>query len=194
MTATAAKEESSDLLAQESRQLGGGGSRLYGAGNKMNQFAAPQQSVDYYDYYDYGPSSSMAPVAAGKLGGANAGGANALYGNGNGLANRKSFQQRNGQLNRLGGAASSGYGSYSGHHASYSGDEYCDNGISIALLLTALLGIAVMFYVLYVKITKGRRRRRETEELDTLEENMNPIWFAMEHFQDFVYSGTGYKF
>jgi hypothetical protein len=173
-----AKEQSSDQLAQESRQLGGG--RAYGAGSKLNQVAA---STDYYDYYDYGPSSSIAPVAAGKLGGANA-----LYGNS--MANKRVLQQRNGQLSKLGGAASSGYGSYSGHHASYSGDEYCDNGISIALLLTALLGIAVMFYVLYVKITKGRRRRRATEELDALEEKMNPIWFAMEHFQDFVYGGT----
>lgn len=182
------EDTSSDLLAQESRQIGGGGGgRLYGAGNKLGQGTASQQTVDYYDYYDYGsPSSSLAPMAAGKLGG---GGANALLGNG--LANKRVLQARNGQLNKLGGAASSGYGSYSGNHASYSGgDEYCDNGISIALLLTALLGIAVMFYVLYVKITKGRRRRRATEELDALEENMNPIWFAMEHFQDFVYSGT----
>jgi hypothetical protein len=189
MSAAKKEDTSSDLLAQESRQL----NRLYG-GNKLNQAAASQQSVDYYDYYDYGPAANPSPQAGGKLGGGGGlggGGLGAGYGNGQQLAaGRKSFQQRNGQLNKLGGAASSGYGSYSGHHASYSGDEYCDNGISIALLLTALLGIAVMFYVLYVKITKGRRRRRATEELDALEENMNPIWFAMDHFQDFVFTGT----
>jgi hypothetical protein len=168
-----------DLLSQESRQIN---NRLY-ANNKLSP-SSTQQSADYYDYYDYSPVVSNTPAVGGKLAGANV--------QSNGVANRKAFQQRQGQLNRLGGvgAASSGYGSYSGNHASYSGgDEYCDNGISIALLLTALLGIAVMFYVLYTKITKGRRRRRSTEELDTLEENMNPIWFAMEHFQDFVYSG-----
>lgn len=174
--------EETDQLAQESRQI----NRLYGAGaNKLSQAASTQQSSDYYDYYDYGPAGNTVSQGNGaKLGANNIAGANGL------AANRK-IQQRNGQLNRLGGAASSGLGSYSGNHASYSGgDEYCDNGISIALLLTALLGIAVMFYVLYVKITKGRRRRRATEELDVLEEKMNPVWFAVEHLQDFVYSGT----
>ena len=178
--------EETDQLAQESRQL----NRLYGNGNGNNKLSASstQQSADYYDYYDYGPAVNNVQGAggngnAGKLGNSNG---NVLANN---LAQKKALlQQRNGQLNRLGGAASSGVGAYSGNHASYS-EEYCDNGISIALLLTALLGIAVMFYVLYTKITKGRRRRRSTEELDVLEEKMNPIWFAMEHFQDFVFSG-----
>ena len=179
------KEATADLLTQESRQI----NRQY-ANNKLSP-SSSQQSVDYYDYYDYAPVVSNTP-AVGKLSAGN----NLA---GNGLANRKAFQQRQGQgqLNRLGGlsAASSGIGAYSGNHASYSGgEEYCDNGISIALLLTALLGIAVMFYVLYTKITKGRRRRRSTEELDTLEENMNPVWFAMEHFQDYVYSGMSKYF
>jgi hypothetical protein len=184
MASSKASEET-DLLAQESRQL----NRLYGNGNNKLTASSTQQSTDYYDYYDYGPAVNNVQGAGGNGNAGKLGNGNLL---GNNLAQKKALlQQRNGQLNRLGGAAaaSSGIGAaYSGHHASYS-EEYCDNGISIALLLTALLGIAVMFYVLYTKITKGRRRRRATEELDALEEKMNPIWFAMEHFQDFVFSG-----
>jgi hypothetical protein len=174
--------EETDQLAQESRQL----NRLYGNGNSKLSASSTQQSTDYYDYYDYSPAVNNVQGAGGNGNAGKLGNGNVVANN---LAQKKALlQQRNGQLSRLGGAASSGVGAYSGHHASYS-EEYCDNGISIALLLTALLGIAVMFYVLYTKITKGRRRRRSTEELDVLEEKMNPIWFAVEHLQDLVFSG-----
>ena len=76
-------------------------------------------------------------------------------------------------------AASGGYGSYSG-------DDYCDNGISIGLLLTAALGIAVMFYTLYTKITMagGRRRKKRSEveeNIQDVEEEIDPIKFAIDH-------------
>jgi hypothetical protein len=158
-----------DLLAIESRQI----SRQANLYRQKLLASASQLNNDYYDYYDYDPGSvnskaSVAGLQANRLGGG---------------GGRSSIQRRKGS------AASNNLGSYSGNSASYSGDEYCDNGISIALLITALLGIAIMFYILYTKITKGRRRRRSTPELDILEEEMNPILAAMENFEDIVYAG-----
>lgn len=160
-----------DLLAVESRQL----SRQANLYRQKLLASASQLNNDYYDYYDYdnGLGGNVnSKVSAGLQG-------NRLAGGG-----RSTIQRRKGTS-----AASNNLGSYSGHSASYSGDEYCDNGISIALLITALLGIAIMFYILYTKITKGRRRRRSTPELDILEEEMNPILAAMENFEDLVYTG-----
>ena len=132
-----------------------------------------QPNYDYYDYNDYGSSNNQQ------------------------LRQRQLALQRQQQgqvaVNRRAGtnmkaAASGGYGSYSG--------DYCDNGISIGLLLTAALGIAVMFYTLYTKITMagGRRRRKRANEpqelLDDAEEQFNPFKFSVDHFTDFLYSGN----
>ena len=160
-------------------------SYLLGAGSSRNN--RYQSNNDYYDYYDYG------------------GGNNNNY-NPQGQQQQNfrqpSQQQRFLKNNNVGGAlggfnrrmsnmkaAGSGLlGSYS------SGYDDCDNGISIGLLLTAALGIAVMFYTLYTKITMagGRRRKKRSEVEDTLqdvEEEINPIKFTIDHITDFMYSG-----
>ena len=51
------------------------------------------------------------------------------------------------------------YGSYSGGHGHH---KQCDNGISLAILLTTLAGIGTLFFILFTRITMapGRRRRR----------------------------------
>ena len=84
----------------------------------------------------------------------------------------------------LDSAASEVYGSYGGH--GYHKD--CDNGISIALLLTAVLGLAVGFFTLFTKITMamGGRRRRGI----TLGEKAEGWGALIENLQDVIYGGT----
>ena len=54
------------------------------------------------------------------------------------------------------------YGAMSG-----GGDHKCDDGVSLALLLTTFAGIAVAFFVLFTTITMaGRRRRRKRGAAD----------------------------
>ena len=158
------------------------------ANNRNNQYNNKQSNFDYYDYYDYG----------------NGGG-------GGGISNqavnkqqqfRQNFNQQrqfaaggnniamgvNRRMSNMKAAASGGFGSYSG-------DDYCDNGISIGLLLTAALGIAVMFYTLYTKITMagGRRRKKRSEAeqlLEDVEEEIDPLKYTVDHFTDFVFSGN----
>ncbi len=63
---------------------------------------------------------------------------------------------------RVGSAASNSYGSFShghGHH------KECDNGIPLALLLTTLLGVGVLFFTLFTKITMATGRRRKRSEM-----------------------------
>ena len=141
--------------------------RLYGAANNQQQNS--RYSSDYYDYYDDTPN----------------------YNNRNLYNNQKQFKaQQNNALNpglnrRMGGSYNM---RTAASHGSYS-DDYCDNGISIGLLLTAALGIAVMFYTLYTKITMagGRRRRKRDEE-----EDIDTFKFGLEHIADFFYSGNNF--
>jgi hypothetical protein len=173
---TLESDSTEDMVAMEGRQL----SLESPLSDENLLSAASQLSTDYYDYYDEdagvgGLNSKLSGLQKNKLIGAN---------------KLKAVQQRN-ETPKLRAGASKVVGSFSGHSASYSGEEYCDNGISLALLLTALLGVAVMFYVLYTKITKaGRRRKRSTEELNDLEENMNPVLSAVENIEDLIYAGT----
>ena len=47
-------------------------------------------------------------------------------------------------------------------HGSYSGGKNeCDEGISLAILIAPLAGIAVLAFTLYTKVTMAGRRRRE---------------------------------
>lgn len=150
--------------------------RLYAsAANQQNQLQNSRYSSDYYDDYDYGYSGYPS------------------YNTRNNLYNNQRQQQqlnRNNQaagLNRrIGGGSTINNMRAAASHGSYS-DDYCDNGISIGLLLTAALGIAVMFYTLYTKITMagGRRRRRKRDE----DEEIESFKFGLEHITDFFYSG-----
>ena len=160
---------------QQSYIMGAAGS------NRNNRY----QSNDYYDYYDYGgnqnsysPQQNFRQPAQQQryLKNNRAGGNGGILGG---------FNRR---MSQMKAAASGGYGSYSG-------DDYCDNGISIGLLLTAALGIAVMFYTLYTKITMagGRRRRKRSEveeSIQDVEEEIDPIKFTIDHITDFMYSGN----
>ena len=75
-------------------------------------------------------------------------------------------------------AASDQLGSFDGHHK-------CDNGISICLTLTTLAGIAVLYYILFTRITmagkRRRRRRRRKRGLELLDSDS---------VVDFILSGT----
>lgn len=171
-------DSTEDLVAMEGRQL----SLKTPLSDKSLLSAASQLSGDYYDYYE--DDNGLGGLNS-KLSG--------LQKNKGGINKLKGVQQRNG-VSKLRAGASNAVGSFSGHSASYSGDEYCDNGVSLALLLTALLGVAVMFYVLYTKITKaGRRKKRSTKELNDLEEEMNPVLSAVENIEDIVYAGTTFS-
>ena len=160
---------------QSYNSMGGAGT------NRNNRYQS--NNYDYYDY-DYGGSSNQ---------------------NQNNFSPQQSFQQR--RLNNNRGAGNGGIlgglnrrmsqmkAAASGGHGSYSGDDYCDNGISIGLLLTAALGIAVMFYTLYTKITMagGRRRKKRSEVEENLvdvEAEIDPIKFSIDHITDFMYSGN----
>ncbi|XP_040571075.1 uncharacterized protein [Lepeophtheirus salmonis] len=75
---------------------------------------------------------------------------------------------------------SSGYGSDSyGGDVGYGGGgghSECETGVSIGLLLTAALGIGVMLFTLFTKITMGRRRRRrEIDEYTDMIPDFLPI-------------------
>ena len=146
-----------------------------GGSNNKNKYS----SYDYYDYNDYGGSN-------------NYGSNNQNYrqqqrlmrNNNNGGLN--GFNRR---MSNLKGAASGMLGSYS------SGYDDCDNGISIGLLLTAALGIAVMFYTLYTKITMagGRRRKKRSEveeNIQDVEQDIDPVKFTIDHITDFMFSGN----
>ena len=80
------------------------------------------------------------------------------------------------------GSESSMYGSYS------SGYKDCE-GISIGLLLTALLGIGVLFFTLYTKITMLGRRRKRSAVQEAIAEDVDPISEFLENFQDFAFGG-----
>ena len=137
--------------------------------NRNNKYS----SNDYYDYYDYGGSNSYSPKQNYRQ---PAQQPRYLKNNNGGGGLLGGFNRR---MSNMKAAASGGYGSYSG-------DDYCDNGISIGLLLTAALGIAVMFYTLYTKITMagGRRRKKRSEveeNIQDVEEEIDPIKFAIDH-------------
>ena len=81
---------------------------------------------------------------------------------------------------KIGGGSSDIYGSFSG--------GYDCPGISIAILLIAAAALAIMFYVLFTKITMiGRRRKRSYRE--ELAEQMGQAGIVAERFQDTVIGG-----
>ena len=95
---------------------------------------------------------------------------------------------------RFGGAGNNNQlRSGSQQYGSYSSSGYgCDNGISLGILITAALGIAIMFYTLYTKITMGRRRKKRSdveENMDLVLQDVDPLQFAISHITDFLYSG-----
>ena len=121
---------------------------------------------DYYQYYDYGytrPSKKPQKSVWGRqrrqqqirhrqilLGGASDAGDNRVPSSSSGGDDDL--------VSDLTASGSDLYGSFD--------DGYCDTGISIALVALAVLGVAVMFFVLLNKIN-GRRRRRRREEEET---------------------------
>ena len=61
---------------------------------------------------------------------------------------------RSSKAQRRVAAASEQYGAYSSHYK-------CDNGISLAILLTTLAGIATLFFILFTRITMFAPRRKK---------------------------------
>ena len=55
----------------------------------------------------------------------------------------------------------------------YGHTEYgCDSGISIAVIAVTLLGIGALGYILYTKITMGRRRKRTLDYYSSIEDTV----------------------
>ena len=142
---------------------------------------AKTKSYDYYDYYDYSGAAGNNRLAA------------ALRLRKQRLQQQQQQQQSFAKRQSLVATTadltadgSTAYGSYS-HH----GYHDCDNGISLGLLLTALLGIGVMFFTLFTKITMaGKRKKRDLDELIGVDD---PLGMILERFQDFVFGGNMIK-
>lgn len=80
-----------------------------------------------------------------------------------------------------------GSSKHSSIHGSYSGGgkTQCDEGISLAILIATLAGIAVLAFTLYTKITMIERRRRETETVETsLVKLSNSLLFGTTRYFD----------
>ena len=86
-----------------------------------------------------------------------------------------------------GSSGTSGYGDSSPGYAVYprsgsyssSYEQDCP-GLSIALLLITLLGIGVLFYILYTKIVAAGRRKRGLEDEQ---------WWYILHMEEIILSG-----
>ena len=118
--------------------------------------------TNYYDYYDFSQEKQQAA---------------ALY--------KNAFAKRQ--------AAPGSYVSSSDPYGSYS-SKYsdCDNGLSLGLLVTALMGIGVMFFTLFTKITMGRKKRSMPE--DPLTGLSDPIGMVLDRFQELVFGGKTHLF
>ena len=89
------------------------------------------------------------------------------------------------------------YGSYSGGHGHH---KQCDNGISLAILLTTLAGIGTLFFILFTRITMftGRRRRKRSSSAaeydpdawDKVDEGLG--FFDADSVSDIIYSGMSF--
>ena len=91
--------------------------------------------------------------------------------------------------NKLDVSASEAYGSFGGHHGYH---KECDNGISIGLLLTALLGIGVGFFTLFTKITMITKRRKKRSIGEHLaDKGSEGLGVIIEELHDIVYGGRG---
>ena len=81
-------------------------------------------------------------------------------------------------------AASDQLGSYSGHHK-------CDNGISICLLVTTLAGIAILYFILFTRITMAGRRRKKRGSSASYDDAWLPLrMFDSDSVVDFIVNGT----
>ncbi|XP_059097350.1 uncharacterized protein LOC131891730 isoform X3 [Tigriopus californicus] len=130
------------------------------------------RSLDYYDY-DYGRFA--APAVARRQ----------LYVGKRKLPSKAIKKPVSSSSDML-GSFSSLFGSYSGGY-----HDKCDNGISLGLLLTTLLGIGVMFFALFTKITMGRRKKRSlTSSPAGLEEESDfDVYTLLDKFTDIVNGG-----
>lgn len=137
--------------------------------SKHHDLLSSESGVDYYDYYDYQPSVRTSV------------GRRQLFTSKAGLGGGKAATPAKTSLL---GSFNSHYGSYAG---GYNPHDKCDNGISIGLLLTTLLGIGVMFFTLFTKITMAVMRRKKR----SLEHNAetDPLSIILDHFPDFVLGG-----
>ena len=152
--------------------------------NKNNNNKREGKSFsDYYEYYDYGDMKAKIGQGSAKV-----------KPQQHALSRRQLDLDGVGStFSRLLGSSSNSQGSYSGLYGSYSSHGYddCDNGISIALLTTALLGIGVLFFTLYTKITMGRKKRSADEE--DFEGN-DSFGVILNGFSDLVYGGNDISF
>lgn len=147
--------------------------RTEGADDLMASESVDQgRSFDYYDY-DYGRYA--APALARRQ----------LY-VGKSKLPSKSIKKPASSSSDMLGSFSSLFGSYSGGY-----HDKCDNGISLGLLLTTLLGIGVMFFALFTKITMGRRKKRSlTSSPAGLEEESDfDVYTLLDKFTDIVNGG-----
>ena len=156
------------------------------ATNKRSQRRSRQlfDDEDYYyddDYYaDDPPPAPRVVVAPAPASRRRPPAMNTLASRRQALAKRRLNLSR-----RIGSAASSQqYGSFSGH-------KTCDNGIPLALLLTTLLGIGVLFFILFTKITMATGRRRKRSEMSEAWEQVQEGFANIDAdgIYDLVYGG-----
>ena len=109
-----------------------------------------------------------------------------------GLSNLRMLRSKKAQ--RRVAAASEQYGSYSNRYK-------CDNGISLAILLTTLAGISSVFFILFTRITMfngqaggGRRRKRSSsagepdpDAWDKVDEGLG--FFDVDSVSDIIFTG-----
>ena len=125
-----------------------------------------RSSYDYYDYNDYGGGAKFSRRQ--------------LF---------DSTKPKNPSPASLDVSASEPYGSFGGHHGYH---KECDNGISIGLLLTALLGIGVGFFTLFTKITMITKRRKKRSVGEHLaDKGSEGLGVLIEELHDIVYGGRG---
>ena len=102
-------------------------------------------------------------------------------------SNNNDLQERFGDYSDYGsydyggyGTSKAGYGAQS--HGSFAGYGHKCPGVSIALLLITLLGVALMGYILWSKIVAAGRRKRDVAE-------MSDFWWILENSLPLLING-----
>ena len=64
-------------------------------------------------------------------------------------------------------------------------DHYCDQGVGLGILLLTALGVGIMFFTLYTKVTMAMtRRKRKSPEGDV---------FLLHYLEDNLFSGNAIR-
>ena len=109
------------------------------------------------------------------------------------IPSKNMYKKRNNMFTRISVGSSDDYDRDYSHHvgSGYGHHVGCyEEGVSIGLLLTTFLGIAIMGYTLYTKIKAngGKRRRKKRSVVG----NMDLRWVSL--FSEIILMGESYVF